>query len=90
MDGPSYLIAWNFARILFALFFGTAAIVGFALTPLSRTGRLLYGVLALPIALPPESFTGGHTVNFIGVTVGMALLAIDYLRRRARTPVPSV
>ena len=38
MDGPSYLIVWNFARILFALFVGTAGIVGFALTPLSLAG----------------------------------------------------
>ena len=35
MDGPAYLIVWNFARILFGLFVGTAAIVGFALAPLS-------------------------------------------------------
>ena len=31
MDGPAYLIVWNFGRILFGLFVGTAAIVGFAL-----------------------------------------------------------
>ena len=31
MDGPGYLIVWNFCRILFGLFVGTAAIVGFAL-----------------------------------------------------------
>ena len=35
MDGPTHLIVWNFARILFGLFVGTAAIVGFALAPLS-------------------------------------------------------
>ena len=29
MDGPTYLIVWNFARILFGLFVGTAGIVGF-------------------------------------------------------------
>ena len=55
MDGPTYLIVWNFVRILFALFVGTAAIVGYALTPLSIVMRLLYGFVALPIALPPES-----------------------------------
>ena len=43
MDGPGYLIVWNFVRILFALFVGTAGIVGFALTPLSVPMRLLYG-----------------------------------------------
>jgi TRAP transporter 4TM/12TM fusion protein len=81
MDGPSYLIVWNFCRILFGLFVGTAAIVGFALTPLTLPARLLYGALALPIVLPPESFAGGHYVNFAGIAAGIALLLIDHLRR---------
>jgi TRAP transporter 4TM/12TM fusion protein len=82
MDGPSYLIVWNFVRILFALFIGTAGIVGFALTPLSVAMRLVYGLVAIPIALPPESFTGGYTINFIGIGAGIALLLVDHLRRR--------
>jgi hypothetical protein len=57
-------------RILFALFVGTAGIVGYALAPLSMPMRLLYGLVALPIALPPESFTGGYTINFIGIAAG--------------------
>jgi hypothetical protein len=44
--------------------------------------RLVYGLVALPIALPPESFSGGHTVNFIGIAAGIALLVVDHLRRR--------
>ena len=84
MDGPSYLIVWNFVRILFALFVGTAGIVGYALAPLSLPARLLYGFVALPIALPPESFTGGYTVNFIGIAAGIALLVFDHLRRKRR------
>jgi len=82
MDGPTYLIVWNFVRILFALFVGTAAIVGFALTPLTTVMRFVYGALSLPIALPPESFNGGYTVNFVGIGAGIALLVIDHLRRR--------
>ena len=61
---------------------GTAGMVGFALTPLSVPMRLVYGLVALPIALPPESFTGGYTINFIGIAAGIALLLIDHLRRR--------
>ncbi len=38
-------------------------------------------LLALPIVLPPESFAGGYYVNFIGIAAGIALLAVDYLRR---------
>ncbi len=82
MDGPTYLIVWNFVRILFALFVGTAAIVGYAFAPLSFGARLLYGFVALPIALPPDSFPGGHYVNFVGIAAGIALLVIDYLRGR--------
>jgi len=81
MDGPAYLIAWNFCRILFGLFVGTAAIVGFALTPLSLPARMLYGVLSLPIVLPPESFAGGYYVNFAGIAAGVVLLVVDHLRR---------
>ena len=85
MDGPTYLIVWNFCRILFALFIGTAGIVGFALTPLLLPARFLYGAVAIPIALPPESFTGGYYVNFLGITAGVALLVVDQMRRRAMT-----
>jgi TRAP transporter 4TM/12TM fusion protein len=83
MDGPTYLIVWNFCRILFALFIGTAGIVGYALTPLSLAARLLYGAVALPIALPPETFAGGYYVNFLGIAAGIVLLVVDHLRRRA-------
>src|SRR4029079_9508225 len=90
IDGPTYLIVWSFARILFALFVGTAGIVGFALAPLSFPMRFVYGFVPLPIALPPESFTGGYTINFIGIAAGIALLAIDHLRRRrAATAAPA-
>ena len=82
MDGPAHLIVWNFLRILFGLFIGTAGIVGFALTPLSLPMRFVYGLVSLPIVLPPETFAGGHYVNFIGIAAGIALLAIDHLRRR--------
>jgi TRAP transporter 4TM/12TM fusion protein len=90
MDGPSYLIVWNFVRILFALFVGTAAIVGYALTPIGTPARLLYGFVSLPIAMPPESFPGGYTVNFIGIGAGIALLLLDHLRRRRITSQPQV
>jgi TRAP-type uncharacterized transport system fused permease subunit len=83
LDGPVHLILWNFSRILLGLFVGTAAVVGFALTPLSATARVLYGAIAAPIVLPPESFAGGHYVNLIGVGAAIILLVADYLRRSA-------
>lgn len=82
MDGPVYLIVWNFVRILFGLFVGTAGIVGFSLALLSTPMRLVYGAVALLIVLPPESFAGGHTVNFIGIAAGIALLTLEHLRRK--------
>jgi TRAP transporter 4TM/12TM fusion protein len=81
MDGPAYLIGWNFCRILFGLFVGTAAIVGFGLTRLTMPARLLYGALSALIVLPPESFAGGHYVNVAGIAGGVVLLVIDHLRR---------
>jgi len=82
MAGPGHLIVWNFVRILFALFLGTAGIVGYALAPIGLPMRLVYGGISCLVALPPESFHGGYTVNFIGIAAGIALLLIDHLRRR--------
>jgi TRAP transporter 4TM/12TM fusion protein len=90
MDGPTHLIVWNFARILFSLFVGTAALLGFALGPLSMQSRILYGVVAAFIALPPESFAGGYYVNFVAIAAGIALLVIEHLRRGGRFGKPSV
>jgi len=91
MDGPTHLIVWNFCRILFGLFVGTAAIVGFGLTPLTLPARLLHGALAVLIVLPPESFAGGYYINFAGIAAGIALLIVDHLRRTnaAKTKVAS-
>jgi len=90
MDGPTYLIAWNFCRILFGLFVGTAAIVGFGLARLTKPARLLYGAVSLLIVLPPESFAGGYYVNFAGIAAGIVLLAVDHLRRASAAAKPGV
>ena len=84
MDGPAHLIVWNFARILFGLYVGTAAILGFALAPLSIPWRVLYGIVGALIVLPPDPFgMTGYTINFVGVTAGIALLVVEHLRRKA-------
>jgi TRAP-type uncharacterized transport system fused permease subunit len=86
MDGPTHLILWNLARILFGLFIGTAAILGFALSLLSVPWRIIYGAAACLILLPPDPFgMTGHTINFIGIGVAIALLIVEHLRRRATT-----
>jgi hypothetical protein len=81
MDGPAHLIAWNFCRILLGLFAGTAAIIGFAVAPLSISAHILYGAISLLVVLPPESFAGGNYVNFAGIALAIIVLAADYLRR---------
>jgi TRAP-type uncharacterized transport system fused permease subunit len=84
MDGPVYLIAWNFARILFGLFVGTAAILGFALSMLSTPSRVVYGIASVLILVPPDPFgMTGHTINFIGICIAIVLLVIEHLRRRS-------
>jgi len=84
MDGPAHLIVWNFARILFGLYVGTAAILGFALAPLSIPWRVLYGIVGALIVLPPDPFgMTGYSINFVGVAAGIALLVVEHLRRKA-------
>jgi TRAP transporter 4TM/12TM fusion protein len=84
MDGPTHLIVWNFVRIVFGLYVGTAAILGYALAPLSIPWRAMYGIAACLILLPPDPFgMAGHTINFVGCGVAIALLVVEHLRRRA-------
>ncbi len=71
MDGPAHLIVWNFARILFGLYIGTAGILGFALAPLSMPMRLLYGMIGLLIVLPPESFHGIPVAGIAPIPAGV-------------------
>jgi TRAP-type uncharacterized transport system fused permease subunit len=84
MDGPVHLIVWNFARILFGLYVGTAAILAFSLTPLSMSWRWLYGLISVLIVLPPEPFGAvGHLINFAGTALAIGLLVVEHLRRKS-------
>ena len=89
MDGTTPQIVGNLARVLFGLFLGTAAIVGYALMPVSVGMRVLYGLIALLVVVPPEAFAGAIYFNFAGVSAGIGLLAFDYLRRRSLRAVPT-
>jgi TRAP transporter 4TM/12TM fusion protein len=83
MDGSVVAIVLNLSRVLFGLFLGTAAVVGFALAPLNVIGRAVYGAVSLPVVLPPESFTHADWVNAVGVALGVIVLAADYARLRS-------
>jgi TRAP transporter 4TM/12TM fusion protein len=88
MDGPALEIAWNFVRILFGLYVGTAAILGFSLAPLSWPMRFFYGAVAILIVLPPAPFATGNYINFAGIAAGIAMLVLEYLRRRTAQRAP--
>jgi TRAP transporter 4TM/12TM fusion protein len=82
MDGGVVMIVFNFLRVLFGLFLGTAGVVGFALGPLKWQGRALYGVLSLLVVLPPEAIWGGLWINIAGIVVSVGVLVADHLRHR--------
>ena len=82
MDGPAVAIVLNLARVLFGIYLGTAAVVGFALSSLTWQARSLYGLLAIMIVLPPEAFSGAIAVNLAGIALAGGLLGLDHIRRR--------
>jgi len=86
MDGTWIEIVLNFSRVLFGIWLGTMAAVGFALAPLARVGRLLYAVASIAIVLPPESFQGAVLINAASITAAVILLALDWFRRKQAKP----
>lgn len=86
MDGSAIETVANLARVLLGLFVGTAAVVGFAMAPLSRPARAIYGALALAIVLPPAAFAAAAYANYLGIAGALLLLLTDYLRSRAARP----
>ena len=82
MDASATAILLNLARVLFGIFLGTTAVVGFALAPLDRLGRAIYASLALAVVLPPEAFGAAIWVNAIGIALSIGMLAFDYVRSR--------
>jgi TRAP transporter 4TM/12TM fusion protein len=86
IDGPTVAIVFNLARVLFGIYLGTAAVVGFALAPLWPPARVLYGLMALAVVLPPESFAGAVWIDAAGIAVAVAVLGYSYVQRRAAVP----
>jgi len=82
MDGPASAILVNLARVLFGIYVGTTAVVGFSAEPLGAPRRALHAVLALAIVLPPETFAAAAWINAAGA--GAALLVLGFERARGR------
>ena len=88
MEGPAWLIAWNFARNILGIFVGTAAIVGYAFTPLSLLMRMTAGAVALAILIPANAFPGADLLDWAGLASAAGLLGFDFMRsRNKRTAV---
>ena len=83
MDGSVIEIVLNFSRVLFGIWLGTMAAVGFSFARLKVVGRMLYAVIALTVVLPPETFAGAIWINATGVTAAVIVLAINWMRERA-------
>ncbi len=82
MDGSVIEIVLNFSRVLFGIWLGTMAAVGFSFAGLKVVGRALYAVIALAVVLPPETFAGAMWINAAGVTAAVVVLTIDWMRER--------
>lgn len=83
MDGSVGEIVWNLVRVLFGLYVGTAAILGFSLTRLSPPARWLYGLFACAIVLPPAAFAAAPYLNYAAMAAAVAAIVVEYLRRAA-------
>jgi TRAP transporter 4TM/12TM fusion protein len=84
MDGSWTEIGLNFSRVLFGIWLGTIAAVGFGLAALTLGLRLAYAAVALAVVLPPETFSGAIWINAVGVTAAAALLAVNWMQGRAQ------
>jgi TRAP transporter 4TM/12TM fusion protein len=82
-EGSMTSIAWNLVRNLLGIYVGTAGIVGYGFTLLSLPMRCLYGVSALAILIPPQTFPGADVIDWIGLGVASLVVTYDFLRSRA-------
>ena len=84
MNGPPWLIAWNFARNVLGIFVGTAGIVGFAFGPLPVAMRLGLGAAAIAILIPANAFPGADVLDWVGLGSAVALLVFEFLKNKSR------
>jgi TRAP transporter 4TM/12TM fusion protein len=82
MNGSAGMIAWQFARNILGIFVGTAAIVGYAFSPLALRMRIAFGAAALAILIPQHAFAGAAMLDWIGLGGAVLVLAVNYVKRR--------
>jgi TRAP transporter 4TM/12TM fusion protein len=82
MSGSPALIAWNLARNILGIYVGTAAIVGYAFTPLSLPFRIALGISAIAILIPANAFPGAEMLDWAGLGAALVLAGFDLMRSR--------
>jgi TRAP-type uncharacterized transport system fused permease subunit len=83
MEGPIWLSVWNVARNILGIYVGTAAIVGYAFTPLNLPMRLLMAGAAIAILIPANAFPGAEMLDWVGLGAAVILAGFDFMRSRA-------
>jgi TRAP transporter 4TM/12TM fusion protein len=83
MDGAPIAVILNLARMLFGIYLGSAAVIGYALDRLSPPDRALYAFLSTAVILPPEAFPGAVWLNVGGALAALVLLIFGYRKRQA-------
>jgi len=73
---------------IFGVWLISCATVGYFMRALSPVGRILFAAAGLGALVPAGAFPGGVVLDIIGVAVGIAIMACEYLVvTRLRTPV---
>ncbi len=62
----------------------SAALAGFLSGRLSPVMRVLFGVFGLMALIPAQAFQGAYVTDLIGVAGGVAVMALDLARHRAK------
>ncbi|UMA64410.1 TRAP transporter fused permease subunit [Roseivivax marinus] len=83
MQAPLADILWQAAGAVIGIWFATGAIYGVLVRRLNAVERGILGVLALAAILPVSVGMGGVVVNLAAIAVGLALVFLPRMARRA-------
>jgi TRAP transporter 4TM/12TM fusion protein len=84
MNGDPLTILLHLVLSMLGIFFGTIAVVGYCLVPVSWPCRIAYGAIALSLLVQPTMFTGADWVIGIGAILALIALGREVLRGRAQ------
>jgi TRAP transporter 4TM/12TM fusion protein len=82
LRGDPTVIVIDFVTAVAGIWFVCAAMVGFALRPISPATRVIYGIAGLALLCPLGMFEAARWVTIAGAVVGAALLFMEFTARR--------